>query len=174
MNTNNIYLKIIQESDKEEFKLKIQESFGIALAENFHNPPVIPSDEELEKAFNSSDTDVYCIYSNNEKVGGAVVKINNETQINSLELFFIDKGKHSSGLGLIAWNEIEKLYPRTKVWKTVTPYFEKRNINFYLNKCGFCIVEFCNKYHKNEEYKQPKEDNTIGADEFFVFEKTMQ
>ncbi|MGN0030868.1 MAG: GNAT family N-acetyltransferase [Candidatus Gastranaerophilaceae bacterium] len=170
MNTLHIYLKKINHNDKYEFKKKIQESFHIALSENFQNPPIIPSDEELEKHFNSSATDVYCIYSNDEKVGGAIVKINNETKINSLELFFIYKGKHSSGLGLSAWKEIEKLYPDTKVWKTVTPYFEKRNINFYVNKCGFKIVEFCNKYHKNQKY-QPHEDNIPGEDDFFIFEK---
>ena len=34
-----------------------------------------------------------------------------------------------------------------KVWETVTPYFEKRNIHFYVNRCGFHIVEFYNSHH---------------------------
>ena len=29
------------------------------------------------------------------------------------------------------------LHPEVKVWETVTPYFEKRNIHFYVNRCGF-------------------------------------
>lgn len=30
---------------------------------------------------------------------------------------------------------------------TVTPYFETRNIHFYVNRCGFHIVEFFNSHH---------------------------
>ena len=46
------------------------------------------------------------------------------------------------GIGKFIWSEIEKKHPNTKVWETVTPYFEKRNIYFYVNLCKFSIVEF--------------------------------
>ena len=46
------------------------------------------------------------------------------------------------------WNKIEELYPKTKSWETCTPYFDQRNIHFYINKLGFHAVEFFNKYHK--------------------------
>lgn len=37
---------------------------------------------------------------------------------------------------------------------TCTPYFEKRNIHFYVNKCGFYIVEYQCKYaHTVEAHK---------------------
>lgn len=169
----DVYLKKITKNDKEEFKKKIQEAFGIAVAEISKTPPpVIPSDKDLEMTFKNKSNDIYCIYNNGEKVGGVVVKINKETQINLLEFFFIYKGKHSLGLGLAAWKKIEEQYPDTKIWKTVTPYFEKRNINFYLNKCGFHIVEFCNKYYQNKQYQVP-EDNISGEEDFFIFEKKM-
>ena len=45
------------------------------------------------------------------------------------------------------WCEVEKLYPQVTLWETVTPYFEKRNIHFYVNRCGFHIVEFFNSHH---------------------------
>ena len=38
-----------------------------------------------------------------------------------------------------AESEIEKKHPNTKVWETVTPYFEKRNIHFYVNLCNFLL-----------------------------------
>ena len=174
MNAEHIHIKKIEDFEKIRFKEKIQESFAVAISENFKDAPIIPSDTELEKIFNNPDYNTFCIYSNDEKVGGAVVKVNNQTQRNSLELFFIHKGKHSLGLGLKAWNAIEKQYPETKFWETITPYFEKRNINFYINKCGFHIVEFCNKYHKNAKYKCPPEYDILGAEEFFRFEKNMQ
>jgi hypothetical protein len=44
-----------------------------------------------------------------------------------------------------------------RVWETMTPYFEKRNIHFYVNKCGFHIVEFLRK-----------------EDEMFRFEKMIK
>ena len=36
---------------------------------------------------------------------------------------------------------------KTIAWETITPYFEKRNVHFYVNKCGFHIVEFFNEHH---------------------------
>lgn len=33
--------------------------------------------------------------------------------------------------GLQIWQQIERRYPRTKVWRLITPYFEKRNIHLY-------------------------------------------
>lgn len=168
----DIYLKIIQENEKEDFKNKIQESFAVAIQENFKNPPLIPSDKDMEKTFNDFDNDIYFIYHNEEKIGGAVIKENKKTQRNSLELFFIFKDKHGFGLGLEAWKAIEKKYPQTKIWETITPYFEKRNINFYINKCGFHIVEFCNKYHQNKNIPIPEND-LPGTEDFFVFEKVM-
>lgn len=76
------------------------------------------------------------------------------------------------GLGTKMWEAIEAAFPETKVWELHTPYFEKRNIHFYVNKCGFKIVEF---YHQgnpgpNVEGKEPESDEEY---EFFRFEKVM-
>ena len=43
---------------------------------------------------------------------------------------------------------IEKMYPKTKVWKTETPLFSMRNHNFYINKCGFHCVKIDNPKDK--------------------------
>ncbi|MDD7750451.1 MAG: GNAT family N-acetyltransferase, partial [bacterium] len=50
-------------------------------------------------------------------------------------------------------------------------YFEKRNIHFYVNKCGFYIVEFYNPHHP-----EPREEtcDTPGGEYFFRFEKVMK
>ena len=130
----------------------------------------------MEEDFDTPDNITYNIICNNKKVGGAIVKINPKTQRNFLELFFIYAGCHSSGIGLAAWKAIEAQHPETQVWETVTPYFEKRNINFYVNKCGFHIVEFCNKHHRshNEHYNQEWDKDIPGTEDFFVFEKIMK
>ena len=44
--------------------------------------------------------------------------------------------------GQAAWRAVERLHPEVRVWETCTPYFEKRNIHFYVNRCGFRIVKF--------------------------------
>ena len=51
--------------------------------------------------------------------------------------------------------EIEKLYPNTKTWETCTPYFDVRNIHFYVNKLKFHIVEFYN--YKNPDPNSPND-----------------
>ena len=56
-----------------------------------------------------------------------------------------------------AWLAVEALHPETKVWETCTPYFEKRNIHFYVNKCGFQIDQFwCEYFQPN--HPMPDDD----------------
>ena len=62
-----------------------------------------------------------------------------------------------------------------RIWETHTPYYDKRNIHFYVNRCGFKIVEFFNPKHKDPHQMSetagniPKENNY-----FFRFEKEMK
>ena len=60
---------------------------GIALAENFGDTDPVPSDKELDEAFEAPDNKTYCIISNNQKVGGAIVKIDRQNRHNFLEFF---------------------------------------------------------------------------------------
>ena len=58
----------------------------------------------------------------------------------------------------------------------MTPYFEKLNVHFYVNRCGFHIVEFYNKYHpdpRDPEGEQKDLDDQF-PDEMFRFEKVMK
>ena len=87
-----------------------------------------------------------------------------------MELLFVSPRVHSKGIGYAAWCEIERMYPQVKVWETVTPYFEKRNIHFYVNRCGFHIVEFFNSHHLDPN--DPDGDNLMN-DGMFRFEKVI-
>ncbi len=51
-----------------------------------------------------------------------------------LDLLFVSPEAHSKGIGYAAWCAIEKMHPEVTVWETVTPYFEKRNIHFYVKR----------------------------------------
>lgn len=88
-----------------------------------------------------------------------------------LELLFVSPKIHSKGIGYRAWCLVEKMFPKVKVWETCTPYFEKRNIHFYVNRCGFHIVEFFNQFHRD-----PHDEDGGKGDDFdgmFRFEKYM-
>jgi hypothetical protein len=105
-----------------------------------------------------------------QPVGGLVVSVEGEQ--GELELLFVSPSVHSKGLGYAAWCEVEKKFPQVKVWQTVTPYFEKRNIHFYVNRCGFHIVEFYNSHHPD-----PHDEDDAISDQFpegmFRFEMRM-
>ena len=110
------------------------------------------------------------------KVGGVILKINNETHHNELEILFVSPEEHTKGIGYGAWLAIEALHPETEVWETCTPYFEKRNIHFYVNKCGFQIDEFwCEYFRPDHEVPGDEEHNSDGGpDEMFRFIKVMK
>ena len=143
---NIVILEPVKKEELHKFKRDLQESFAVAVIETF-GPELdqpIPSDKDIEESFNAKGAVIYHIVFNGKIMGGVVVTIDENTQHNSLDLFFINKGECSKGIGYKAWKAIEEKYPDTKVWETCTPYFEKRNIHFYVNKCGFKIVEYFN------------------------------
>lgn len=178
---HRITLEPAREEDLEDFRKKIQEAFGIAVEENFgkQDGPVPDDqefDQELEEAFHAPGTVVYHILHGSEKIGGAVLGIHPATQRNSLDFFFISPKYHNKGFGQAAWKAVEEKYPDTKVWETVTPYFEKRNIHFYVNRCGFKIAEFWNRYYPDPHVSLEQTESGLpaGCDESFYFEKIMK
>ena len=110
------------------------------------------------------------------KVGGVILKINKETNRNELEILFVSPEEHTKGIGYGAWLAIEALHPETVVWETFTPYFETRNIHFYVNKCGFQIDQFwCEYFQPDHEMPDDEEhDPDEGPDEMFRFIKVMK
>lgn len=145
----NITLEPANQSELPEFCKKLQEAFAVAVVETFGpwDGEPIPSDRDVWDSFEAPGAAVYHILLNGQRVGGVVLGIDEKTQHNSLDLFFISPEHHSRGLGTSAWKAVEAKYPATRVWETGTPYFEVRNIHFYVNKCGFHIVEFYNQHH---------------------------
>lgn len=167
-------VELIPTIDKENFIVNIQVAFKKAVVEEYgdNGKEVIPR-EDVTNSFKEEGAEVFDIVSDGKIVGGTVLKINRETNYNELLLLFVNVDYHSKGIGAAAWQAIEKLYPETKIWETVTPYFEKRNLHFYINKCGFHAVEFYNPHHKDLHEEKPGED-FIGVDYFFRFEKVMK
>ena len=77
------------------------------------------------------------------------------------------------GIGQAAWRAVERLHPEVRVWETCTPYFETRNIHFYVNRLGFHIVEFFNHHHRDPHDPDPSSVAHEGHDGMFRFEKRM-
>lgn len=161
----------IKENDKEWFIKDLQKAFRIAVIEEYgeQEGEIIPR-EDIEKSMDTKGAETFHIVLNGKTVGGVVVVIDEKTQHNSLDLLFVRQVSHSRGIGHAVWKKIEQRYPKTKVWETITPYFEKRNIHFYVNKCGFHIVEFFNSHHRDACMT---DDSIPGSNELFRFEKVM-
>lgn len=168
----NIRLEIVDKMEFNTFRCDVKNVFAKAGIEEFVEiGEDIISDEDINKSLFSPNADIYHIYLDDVKLGGAVVIIDPVAQRNYLDLFYIYPAYHNKGYGLLAWKLIEEKYPQTKVWELITPYFERRNINFYVNKCGFHITEFFKKHHKDS-----KSDvlDTEFREEYFKFEKNVQ
>ncbi|MGN0844689.1 MAG: GNAT family N-acetyltransferase [Kiritimatiellia bacterium] len=85
-------------------------------------------------------------------VGGLILVIDEPNRKGSLDILFVDPTAHSHGIGQAAWAEVETMFPEIEVWTTHTPYFETRNIHFYVNRLGFHIVEYYNARHPDPHH----------------------
>ena len=170
---SRVTLDVGTEADLPRFCKDLQDAFAIAVVEDFGSvgKGPIPADEDIYASFEAPNAVVLRILEEGRWVGGAVVSIDSGTQINSLDFFFIQAGEIGRGLGRKAWTALEQHYPDTKVWITHTPYFEKRNIHFYINVCGFSIVEYFSSRHKDQSH--PTDPDLPGDGGMFRFEKRM-
>lgn len=166
-----ISLHVARADDLPSFKRALQEAFAVAVVAEFGALPdgPIPSDRDLDETFAAPGAEVLHIVGAGGRIGGAVVTIDRATHHNTLDLLFLSTP--GRGYGLAAWRAIEARYPETRLWTTHTPYFEKRNIHFYVNKCGFRIVEFFCARHPDPH--RPGPGDLPGPDEAFRFEKVM-
>lgn len=159
-------------NDLQQYKADMQEAFQKGYEEEFGQvkEEILP-EEDIDQSLNADGSVAYKALVDGKMVGGAIVVINSATQHNHLDFLFVKYGTQSKGIGKAIWNQVEKLHPQTKVWETCTPYFEKRNIHFYVNKCGFHIVAFLKERHPNPDI--PDDFIGDGNEGMFVFQKQM-
>jgi len=163
-----IILRPLAAEDRESFIRGIQPAFKQAFVEKYGDDgtEVIPR-EDVEGAFEEPGAESYQILLEGRMVGGAVVTWAPETRRAELLLLYVDVDCHSRGIGQGAWRAIEARYQEAEVWETFTPYFDQRNLHFYVNKCGFHIVEYFHSKHP-----MPGEFEGDSGDGFFRFEKS--
>ena len=157
MKLPEVILVPLQSEDREQFiqdnqwafKYGAQQEFGMRDIRCEEGEEVI-SRLTIEHSIDGETAETYRIVLNGQKVGGVVIAIGQEEAKGDLELLFVLPEFHSKGIGQAAWKAVEALHPEIRVWETITPYFEKRNIHFYVNRCGFHIVEYLNKHHTGD------------------------
>ena len=183
MKNTKVTLVPLTRDDREQFILDNQWAFKYgAMMEFGERDDHIDDDGEIisrktiERSIDNPTSETYRIMLDGEKVGGLILTIDNETHHNHLDILFVLPKAHNKGIGYGAWQAVEALHPETKVWETCTPYFEKRNIHFYVNKCGFQIDQFwCEYFIPDHEMPDADErDPDEGPDEMFRFIKVMK
>ena len=173
-----IELKLLTPDDREQFIRDNQEAFNYGALEefglrddHFEEDGEIISRETIEASIDSGEA--YRIMQDGRPVGGVIIKV--EGKRGDLDILFVSPRVHSKGIGYAAWCAVERLHPEVSVWETVTPYFEKRNIHFYVNRCGFHIVEFYNSHHPDPNDSDMAEQMDEQFPEgMFRFEKRME
>lgn len=164
MKNQDVRLTPLTREDREQFIKDNQEAFRFGALEefgrrdeHFEEEGEIISRSTIEQSIDQGEA--YRILLNGEKVGGVVLRVDGSQ--GSLDLLFVTPQVHSRGIGYAAWCAVEQLHPEVKEWETITPYFETRNIHFYVNRCGFHIVEFFNWHHPDPH----DPDGTHGSSE---------
>ena len=172
-----VILVPLSPDDREQFILDNQEAFNYGALEefgprdnHFEEDGEIISRKTIEQSIDGGEA--YRIMQDGQPVGGVVICVVDNH--GDLDLLFVSPKAHSKGIGYAAWCAVEQLHPEVVVWETVTPYFEKRNIHFYINRCGFHIVEFYNSHHPDPNDPDTAEKtNEQFPDGMFRFEKRM-
>lgn len=155
-----INLKPLEAADRESFIADLQEAFehfvgdarasfiDVSLPEDGTvypaASPILPR-EDIQESLSRSEVQALRIIEEGTPVGGVMLSVKGDR--GEIEILAINASTHGRGIGARAWTAIEEAYPDVREWELVTPYFEVRNIHFYVNKCGFHIVEFFNEHH---------------------------
>lgn len=179
---NKVTPSLLKADDREQFIRDNQEAFLYGATQefgmrdnHFEEDGQIISRASIESSLDDPNSVAYRIVCDGVAVGGAVLILFPKTATGHLDLLFVSPKVHSRGIGFAAWQAIEQTHSDIKVWETVTPYFEKRNIHFYVNRCGFHIVEFFNRHHPDpsDPDNGTAESTSVDDDGMFRFRKEM-
>ena len=180
---NQVTLSPLDPRDQEQFITANQTAFNYGALEefglrddHFEEDGNIISRDTIREAISAGTA--FRIIADGKPAGGVVIRTAGNRGY--LDLLFVTPELHSRGIGAAAWQAVERMHPEITVWETVTPYFEKRNIHFYVNRLGFRIVEFFNSHHPDphepevESAENSRSNRSGPPDEMFRFEKEIR
>jgi GNAT superfamily N-acetyltransferase len=154
------------------FKREMQKAFQTGAEEELGDVGVeILPESDIDRSLSSPGAEAFVASDDGQLCGGAIVVT--DGRHGHLDFLFVNDGQQGRGIGRSIWAEMERLHPHTDVWETCTPYFEKRNIHFYINCCGFRAVEFYNPCHRDPSCDK-RCDEGRGLDCMFRFEKRIR
>ena len=170
---NKIQLLPLREAQTIAFKEEMQEAFqhGFESYYKEDNKWQVLPDSDFYQSLEAEGAEAYeAIDTDGQRVGGAIIAIDKENHRGELSFLYVKIGVQSKGIGQAIWKAIETLHPEIEVWETCTPYFDRRNIHFYINSLGFHAVEFFNEYHPDPNMPEQFDQE----DGLFKFEKRMK
>lgn len=178
--TTIISLKPLEENDRAQFILDSQEAFMHGAAGEcrvrdvyYESDGIGVSRQTIEASIDATDAEAYRISIGDIKLGGVVIKLD-ERDRGYVDMLFVSPRAHDCGIGSAAWEAIERLHPQIRVWETVVPYCEKKSIRFYVNRCGFHIIEFLNSRYPNPFCdNKARTEADCECDDVFRLEKVM-
>ena len=178
-----IRLLPLREAQTIAFKEEMQEAFQHGFQSYYKDDnqwQVLP-DKDFYQSLEAEGAEAYeAIDTDGLRVGGAIIAIDSAEHRGELSFLYVKVGVQSKGIGQGIWKAIERLHPEVEVWETCTPYFDRRNIHFYINRCGFHAVEFFNEHHPDPHMPEQFLDKPSGRaerdqeDGLFKFEKRMK
>ena len=144
----NISLIRLSDEHTIAFKEEMQEAFQhgfMAYYKDDNQWQVLP-DKDFYQSLKAEGAEAYeAVSEDGQRVGGDIITANGT--MGELAFLYVKVGVQSKGIGQSIWKAIETMHPEIEVWETCTPYFDRRNIHFYINRCGFHAVEFFNEHH---------------------------
>ncbi|MBQ6079348.1 MAG: GNAT family N-acetyltransferase [Muribaculaceae bacterium] len=183
---------------KEEMQEAFQHGFQAYNKDDGKDPnqwQVLP-DEDFYRSLRAEGAEAYeAVDADGQRVGGAIITIDSSMHegelmeqreqsqacmssaesrqkktVGQLAFLYVKVGVQSRGIGQAIWKAIETRHPEVELWETCTPYFDRRNIHFYINRCGFHAVEFFNEHHPDPHMASQFDQE----DGLFKFEKRMK
>ena len=174
METPAITLEPVAPEDMPAFKQRLQTAFTLAARDAFPDfPEVIPPERDLNESLEAPGAEALQVVCDGVRVGGVITSGEGANKL--LDFIFVDPEHQDKHLGYTAWRAIEARYPQATHWELVTPYHEKRNIHFYVNRCGYHITAYYNERHPDPNYPADEGGDYPGEDGgLFKFEKVVR
>ena len=178
-----IRLLPLREAQTIAFKEEMQEAFqhGFQSYYKDDNQGQVLPDKDFYQSLETEGAEAYeAVNTDGQRLGDAIISIDAARQRGELSFLYVKVGVQSKGIGQSIWKAIETLHSEIEVWETCTPYFDRRNIHFYINRLGFYAVEFFNEHHPDPHMPEQFLDKPSGRaerdqeDGLFKFEKRMK